>query len=120
MVEEPTRRGVLLHFVFSNGDRHVRDVKVRGSLRFSNHEIVEFKILCGRNKAKSRIAPLDFQKANFDLFRAYLEISHGLECLKVRKPRKAGQHLNSTSSKLKISASLRLGNQEREAGDLCG
>ena len=111
---------VLLDLVLSNRDGLVRNVKVGGTLGFSNHEMLEFKILCGRNKAKSRIAPLDFQKANFDLFRAYLEISHGLECLKVRKPRKAGQHLNSTSSKLKISASLRLGNQEREAGDLCG
>ena len=30
--------------------------------------MVEFKILSGRSKAISRIATLDFRRANFDLF----------------------------------------------------
>ena len=46
----------------------VRDVKVGGMLGCSNHEIVEFKIQSGRSRAKSRIASLAFQRANFDLF----------------------------------------------------
>jgi len=49
-----------------------------------------------------------------------LEVSQGLECLKVRGPVRMGQHLKSTSSKLKIDASLRVGNRGREAGDLLG
>ena len=76
VVEEPTRRGVLLDLVLTNRDGLVRDVKVGGSLGCSNHEMVEFKMeLGGRSKAKSRIATLDFQRANFDLFRDL----HGLD-----------------------------------------
>lgn len=32
-------------------------------------EIIEFRILCGRNKAVSRTATLDFRRANFYLFK---------------------------------------------------
>jgi len=44
-------------------------VKVGGSINYSDHEIVEFKILLGRSKAVSRIATLDFRRANFYLFK---------------------------------------------------
>lgn len=67
VVEEPTGRGVLLDPVLTNRDGLVRDVKVRGSLGCSNREMVEFKILGGRSKARSRIAALDFWRTNFDL-----------------------------------------------------
>lgn len=82
---------------FSSRDSHARDVKIRGSMGGSNHEKVEFKTLCGKSKAKSRIGTLDFQRATSNFSFTYLEVSHGLECLKVRGPRKAEQHLNSTS-----------------------
>jgi len=68
VVEEPTRQGVLLDLVLSNRDGLVGVVKVEGSLGCSDHEMVEFKILCGRSKAKSSIATLDFWRANFNLF----------------------------------------------------
>jgi len=35
--------------------------------------MVEFKILCGRRKVLSRIAALDFRRANFDLFKDLLK-----------------------------------------------
>jgi len=44
----------------------------RGRLGCSHHEMVEFKILCGKSKAISRIATLDFGGANFDLFKDLL------------------------------------------------
>ena len=69
VVEEMTRRGLILDLALSNRDGLVRDVKVGGSLECSDHEMVEFKMeLGGRSKAKNRIASLDFQRANFDLF----------------------------------------------------
>lgn len=37
---------------FSSRDGLVRDVKVGGTLGFSDHEMVEFRISCGRSKAK--------------------------------------------------------------------
>lgn len=66
VMEEPIRWEVLLDLVLSSKDGLPRDVKAGGSL--SNHEIMEFKILSGRSKTKSRIAPLDFWRVHFDLF----------------------------------------------------
>lgn len=43
-------------------------VKAGGSFSCSNHGTVEFKILRGGNKAKSRIINLDFRRAHFGLF----------------------------------------------------
>lgn len=47
----------------------VADVKVDSSVGCSDHEIVDFSILCGRSRAISRIANLDFRRANFHFFR---------------------------------------------------
>ena len=42
------RRGVLLDLVLTNKEGLVGNVKVGVSLGCSNHEIVEFRILCER------------------------------------------------------------------------
>ena len=63
---------MLLDLILTNRDGLVKEVKVGGSLGCSDHEMVEFKILSGRSKAISRIATLDFRRANFDLFRDLL------------------------------------------------
>ena len=55
MVEEPTRGGVLLDLILTNKDGFVKEVKVGGSLGCSDHEMVEFKILSGRSKAKGKL-----------------------------------------------------------------
>lgn len=72
VVEELTRRGVLLDLVLTNKEGLVGDVKARGRLGCSDHEMVEFKVLYGRIKAISRISTLDFKRAD-------LEVSHGLD-----------------------------------------
>ena len=112
VVEEPRKRGVLLDLAVSNGNGLVRNVKVGDSLGCSDHEMVEFKILCRRSKAKSRIATLDFWRANFNIFQ---DLCGGILWARVLE---AGQHLNSTSSKLKIGASLKKENRRREARDV--
>ncbi|GAB0179469.1 hypothetical protein GRJ2_000412200 [Grus japonensis] len=48
VVEEPTRRGVLLDLVLTKKGGLVGDVKVGGSLDCSDHEMVEFRILAGQ------------------------------------------------------------------------
>ena len=73
VVEALMGQEVLLDLVLPNKDELVRDVKVGDSLVCSNHEIMEFKILRERCKAKSRIAALDFGRANFGLFRGLFE-----------------------------------------------
>lgn len=62
------RRRVLLDLVFTNKKGLVEDVMVGGSLRCSDLEVAKLKILCGKSKRISRIATLDFRRANFDLF----------------------------------------------------
>lgn len=65
--EELMRRVVVLDLVFTDKEVFVRDVVVLGSLECSDHEIVEFKILCGRSKAISRIATLNFRVRSLKL-----------------------------------------------------
>lgn len=48
----------------------LRNVKVRSSLGCSNHKMVEFRILRGRRKAKSRITILVFRRAVWPVQRA--------------------------------------------------
>ena len=73
VMDELMKTGVLLDLVFSSEEGLVRDEKAGGRLGCSDHEVVAFKILCGRIKAISRSATLDFR-------RAYLKVSHGLVC----------------------------------------
>ncbi|PKU29906.1 rna-directed dna polymerase from mobile element jockey- hypothetical protein [Limosa lapponica baueri] len=74
MVEEPMRRGALLDLVLTNKEGLVGDVKVGGSLGCSDHEVVEFRILCGRSRAKSSIPTLDFRRTNFGFFKDLLQV----------------------------------------------
>jgi len=73
VVEEPTRKGALLDLVLTNKEGLVEDVKVGGRLRYSDHEMVEFRILRGGSRAISRIKTLDLRRANFGLSRSYWE-----------------------------------------------
>ena len=63
---------MLPDFVSTNEEGLVRDVMTGGSLGCSDHEMVAFKILCGRSRVISRIATLDFRRAIFDFFKNLL------------------------------------------------
>jgi len=71
-VAEPTRRGMLLDLVLTNKERPAEDVKVGGRLGCSDHEMVNFRILCRGSRMISRIKTLDFRRANFGLFKDLL------------------------------------------------
>ncbi|PKU34078.1 glycerol kinase [Limosa lapponica baueri] len=72
VVEEPTRRSVLLDLVLTNKEGLVEDIKVGGSLGCSDHEKIEFRIMGSMRKTTSRIENMDFRRANFDLFKKLL------------------------------------------------
>jgi len=72
VVEEPTRKGALLHLVLANKEGLVEDVKAGGRLGCSDHEMVEFRILRGGSRAISRIKTFDFRTAKFGLFKELL------------------------------------------------
>jgi len=63
VVEEPTRKGTLLDLVLSNKEGLAEDVKVGGRLGCSDHEMVNFRILCGGSRVISRIQNLGLQES---------------------------------------------------------
>lgn len=71
MIREMVKGGALLNLLFTVKEELVRDVKVRGSLGCSVHEM-EFTVLRGGNKAKIRTATMDFRRVEFGLSRDLL------------------------------------------------
>ena len=69
-IEKPVRRDALLTLTKKEG--LTGDVKAEGSLGCSDHEIVEFRIVRGWSRVKSKITVLDFRRADFGLFRYLL------------------------------------------------
>ncbi|GAB0182044.1 mitochondrial enolase superfamily member 1 [Grus japonensis] len=66
------RRGAMLDLVLTNKEGLVGNVKLKGSLGCSDHEIVEFRILRAVRRAHSKLTALDFRRADFGLFRDLL------------------------------------------------
>ncbi|GAB0181918.1 cAMP-dependent protein kinase inhibitor alpha [Grus japonensis] len=66
------RRGTILDLVLTNKEGLVGDVKLKGSLGCSDHEMVEFEILRAARRARSKLTTLDFRRADFGLFRDLL------------------------------------------------
>ncbi|GAB0202575.1 mitochondrial enolase superfamily member 1 [Grus japonensis] len=72
VTEEPTRRGAMLDLVLTNKEGLVGDVKLKGSLGCSDHEMVEFRILRAARRVCSKLTTLDLRRADFGLFRDLL------------------------------------------------
>ncbi|GAB0193476.1 hypothetical protein GRJ2_001812900 [Grus japonensis] len=72
VIEEPLRRGAMLDLILTNKEGLVGDVKLKGSLGCSDHEMVEFRILRAMRRARSKLATLDFRGADFGLLRDLL------------------------------------------------
>ena len=73
LVKEPTRGSKILDLLFVNRKGLVGDVKVGGHLGQSDHEMLDFAILVEPRRGVSRTATLDFQWADFNLFRTMVE-----------------------------------------------
>ncbi|GAB0176447.1 mitochondrial enolase superfamily member 1 [Grus japonensis] len=72
VIEEPTRRGAMLDLILTNKEGLVGDVKLKGSLGYSDHELVEFRIPRAARRARSKLTTLDLRRADFGLFRDLL------------------------------------------------
>ncbi|GAB0207747.1 hypothetical protein GRJ2_003240400 [Grus japonensis] len=72
VIEEPMRRGAMLDLILTNKEGLVGDVKLKGSLGCSDHEMVEFRILRAARRANSKLTTLDFRRADLGLFRDLL------------------------------------------------
>jgi len=80
VVKESTSRAVLMDLVLTKKEELIEDVKAGGSLIYSDHEMVEFRILHGGSTSISRIKTLDFRRANFGLFKDLLRNVMGYGC----------------------------------------
>ena len=72
-MREPTRGSNILDLLFVNREGLVGNVKVGGRLGQSDHEMLDFSILVEPQRGVSITATLDFQTANFKLFRTMVE-----------------------------------------------
>ncbi|GAB0193035.1 hypothetical protein GRJ2_001768800 [Grus japonensis] len=66
VIEKATRRGAMLDFVLTNKEGLVENVKLKGSLGYSDHEMVEFKILRAVRRVHSKLTTLELFKARLD------------------------------------------------------
>jgi len=55
VIEEPVRRGAPLDLILASDEGLIGAVKAEGSTGCSDHEIMEFRILRGGRRAKSKI-----------------------------------------------------------------
>ncbi|PKU42677.1 rna-directed dna polymerase from mobile element jockey-like [Limosa lapponica baueri] len=72
VTEEPMRRGALLDLVLTNKEGLVGNMKLKGSFGYSDHEMIDFKILRAARRTHSKLTTLDFRRAYFHLFRDLL------------------------------------------------
>jgi len=73
VIEKPMRTGAMLELVLTNKEGLVGNVKLKGSLGCSHHEMVEFRILKAARRVRSKLATLDFRRADFGLLRDLLD-----------------------------------------------
>lgn len=83
------RGGAQLHLMLSNKEWLIDEVKVEGSLGCGDHEMVEFKILRGVIRAKSKLTTLDCRRADSTPLRICLEESHGIRLQREEWPQKS-------------------------------
>ena len=72
VIEEPKRRGAVLDLLFTQKEGLVGDMKVKGSLGYSDHEMVELRIQRAARRVKNKLTTLDFRRADFGLFKDLL------------------------------------------------
>jgi len=73
MVKEPTRGSKILDLLFLNREGVVWNLKAEGRLGHSDHEMLDFSILVEPRRGVIRTATVDFQRADFSLFRTMVE-----------------------------------------------
>jgi len=69
VISTPTLGDAILDLVVSNASELVGDVKIGGSLGYSDHALVELTLLREMGITKSIVRTLNFRRANFQLFK---------------------------------------------------
>ncbi|GAB0178507.1 mitochondrial enolase superfamily member 1 [Grus japonensis] len=71
----------MLDLILTNKEGLVGDVKLKGSLGCSDHEMVEFRILRAVRRGLGKLTTLDFSRADFGLFRDVLDFFYTLSII---------------------------------------
>ena len=69
MTEERTKRGAVLELVLTNMEELLGNVKLKGSLGCSGHEMVDFEILTAARRTQGKLTALDVRREDFGLFK---------------------------------------------------
>ncbi|PKK26128.1 DTW domain containing 2 [Columba livia] len=69
VIEKPLRRGAVQDLILTNKKGPVGNVKLKGCLVCSDHEMMEFKMLRTVRRVHNKLTALDFRRADFVLFR---------------------------------------------------
>ncbi|PKU36894.1 hypothetical protein llap_12800 [Limosa lapponica baueri] len=96
----------MLDFLLTNTNGLVGNVKLKGSLGCSDHEMVEFKILRAVRRVCSKFTTLDFRRADFGLFRDLLGRVPRDKALEGRGPNEAGIRNQIRQAKAQIEINL--------------
>ncbi|GAB0184947.1 highly reducing polyketide synthase PKS6 [Grus japonensis] len=119
VIEEPMRRGAMLDFVLTNKERLVGNVKLKGSLGCSDHEMVEFKNLRTVRRVHIKL-PWTSGEQTLPSSGICLVEYHGTKPWREEGPKKAGYYSRITSSKLRSNASQQSGSQGKPPRGLHG
>lgn len=65
----PTRGDTVLHLMGTSGSELILNIGVGGSLGCSDHTLLEFAVLRGVGQVRNKVRPLNFRKADFQLFK---------------------------------------------------
>jgi len=69
----PTRGDAILDQMVTSASELISDIKIGGSLGCSGHTLVEFAVLRGMGQVKTELGTLNFRKANFHLFKEFID-----------------------------------------------
>jgi len=120
IVQEPMRRGAMLDLVLTNKERLMSDEKLKGSLGYSDHEMVEFKVLRASKRVCSKLTTVDLRRVDFNLFGELLGRVTWKKSLEGRGAPKSWSVFKDISSKSRNSAPRENGRQARMPGGLSG
>lgn len=88
VIKETMRRGTTLHLVLISTEILVGNVKVKGILGCSEHDMVELKIFSAARGVDSKLTTLKFRRGNLTFSRIYLVQSHEMRFHREEGPNK--------------------------------
>ncbi|KAK4807857.1 hypothetical protein QYF61_007763 [Mycteria americana] len=120
IIDSPTRQDATVDLMVTNASELISDVRIGGSLGYSDHALVQFIVLRDMGQAKSKARTLNFRKETNSLNSSKLTGLPGKLSSGTREQNRAGRSLRTLSTERKSSQPPGVRNQERKARDQHG